>query len=114
MKELRQRVETPKIYLALDNLRVHYTAEVTEYASTHNIRLIYLPPYSSEFNPIELLWAFAKRKFRQEIVFMPDLRPKFVERCIIDCVATVSKDTMCKVVKRKKQDMRTWLECYHN
>jgi hypothetical protein len=44
--------------------------------------------YSSQFNPIEVLWAFAKREFRREMITITDYKDKrnklhkLVERCI--------------------------------
>jgi transposase len=44
----------------LDNLGTHKVAGVREAIEAAGARLLYLPPYSPEFNPIEL--AFAKLK----------------------------------------------------
>jgi transposase len=44
----------------LDNLGTHKVAGVREAVEAAGARLLYLPPYSPEFNPIEL--AFAKLK----------------------------------------------------
>lgn len=46
--------------LILDNLGAHKVAGVREAIAAVGARLLYLPPYSPEFNPIEM--AFAKRK----------------------------------------------------
>jgi len=46
--------------LILDNLGAHKVAGVREAIEAAGARLLYLPPYSPEFNPIEL--AFAKLK----------------------------------------------------
>src|SRR6185369_15611290 len=44
----------------LDNLGAHKVAGVREAVEAGGARLLYLPPYSPDFNPIEL--AFAKLK----------------------------------------------------
>lgn len=52
-----------KVYLILDNLRVHHSKKVTEWVKerdTH-IRLFHLPPYSPEYNPDEYLNNDLKR-----------------------------------------------------
>ncbi len=46
--------------LILDNLGVHKVAGVREASEAAGARLLYLPPYSPDFNPIEQ--AFAKLK----------------------------------------------------
>ena len=52
-----------KVYLILDNLRVHHSKAVSEWTDTHKeeIRLFYLPPYSPEYNPDEYLNNDLKR-----------------------------------------------------
>ena len=46
-----------KIFLLLDNLRVHHGKMVSEWASRHRekIELFFLPPYAPESNPDEYL-----------------------------------------------------------
>jgi len=46
----------------LDNLRAHKVAGIQAAVEARGARLVYLPPYSPDFNPIEL--AFAKLKAR--------------------------------------------------
>ena len=51
------RASTQKIFLILDNLKVHHGKKVTEWISRHQdkIRLFFLPPYAPESNPDEYL-----------------------------------------------------------
>ena len=46
--------------MVLDNLRAHTVKGAREAIEARGARLLYLPPYSPDFNPIEL--AFAKLK----------------------------------------------------
>ena len=46
--------------LILDNLGAHKVADAREAIAAAGARLLYLPPYSPEFNPIEM--AFSKLK----------------------------------------------------
>ena len=50
----------PGDVVVLDNLSVHKVAGLGEIAQKYGARLLYLPPYSPDFNPIEL--AFSKLK----------------------------------------------------
>ena len=52
-----------KVFLILDNLRVHHAKAVTAWLEEHKaqIELFYLPPYSPEYNPDELLNSDIKR-----------------------------------------------------
>ena len=52
-----------KVFLILDNLRVHHAKIVMEWLDEHKneIELFYLPPYAPEYNPDELLNSDVKR-----------------------------------------------------
>jgi transposase len=51
--------------LVMDNLAAHKVAGLAELLQTRHARLMYLPPYSPDFNPIELAWAKAKTGLRR-------------------------------------------------
>ena len=52
-----------KVFLVLDNLRVHHSKVVTAWLDEHKaeIELFFLPPYAPEYNPDELLNSDIKR-----------------------------------------------------
>ena len=50
----------PAISSLMDNLPAHKVIGIREAIETAGARLLYLPPYSPDFNPIEM--AFAKLK----------------------------------------------------
>ena len=50
----------PGDVVVLDNLPAHKVAGLAERVEARGARLLYLPPYSPDFNPIEL--AFSKLK----------------------------------------------------
>ncbi len=47
-----------------DNLRTHKVAAVREKIEATGATLLYLPPYSPDFNPIEPCWAKVKQALR--------------------------------------------------
>ena len=51
---------TPGQIVVMDNLRAHYRKEVRSLIEARGCSLLYLPPYSPDFSPIEL--AFSKIK----------------------------------------------------
>ncbi len=57
---------TRKVFLILDNLRVHHAKLVTEWLQEHQekIEVFYLPPYSPELNPDEDLNREFKTRLR--------------------------------------------------
>lgn len=50
------------IGLVVDNARIHHARSVRQKAIELDIHLLYLPPYSPKYNPIEFLWKDGKRK----------------------------------------------------
>ncbi|MEN3208576.1 IS630 family transposase [Methylorubrum populi] len=59
----------------LDNLAAHKVAGVREAIQAAGARLLYLPPYSPDFNPIEQIFAKLKADLRKAAArTVPDLR----------------------------------------
>lgn len=56
-------------YILMDNARIHHTSEVKEFIDSKDCKVLYTPPYSPWFNPIELCFSIVKRYFcrHQEI-----------------------------------------------
>jgi transposase len=51
--------------LVMDNLAAHHDRRVVQLCGGHGVRVIYLPPYSPDFNPIEPGWALQKQHVRK-------------------------------------------------
>jgi len=62
----------------IDNASWHKTLKVREYCEQNKITLLFLPPYSPEYNPIERVWSFLKSKIRQRFFKTADIFRKFV------------------------------------
>jgi transposase len=54
----------PQDVVILDNLATHKVAGVRQAIETAGARLLYLPPYAPDFNPIENLWSKIKHILR--------------------------------------------------
>lgn len=54
----------PADVVILDNLATHKVSGVREAIEAVGARLLYLPPYSPDFNPIENLWSKVKQILR--------------------------------------------------
>lgn len=52
-----------KILLVLDNARYHHAKKLKDYIESikDRLELFFLPPYSPEINPIEMLWKKTRR-----------------------------------------------------
>lgn len=54
----------PGQVVVMDNLPAHKNARVRELIEARGCRLLYLPPYSPDFNPIEKAWSKLKTYLR--------------------------------------------------
>ena len=50
----------PRSIAVMDNCSIHHVEEVTDLFNSAGILLLYLPPYSPDFNPIELAFSYVK------------------------------------------------------
>ena len=62
--QLRHKEKKKRILLIIDNARIHHAKKVRAYCEKNNIKLVYLPPYSPELNPIEFLRKRIKKTYR--------------------------------------------------
>lgn len=51
--------------IVLDNLGAHRASRIEEIAESCGARVIWLPPYSPDFSPIELMWSKVKTYLRR-------------------------------------------------
>jgi transposase len=54
----------PGDVVVMDNLPAHKSSRITSAVESAEARLIYLPPYSPDFNPIEPMWSKVKEALR--------------------------------------------------
>jgi transposase len=54
----------PGDQVVMDNLAAHKDRRVREMIEATGARIIFLPPYSPEWNPIELAWSWLKRRLK--------------------------------------------------
>ena len=54
----------PEDLVIMDNLATHKVAGVRQAIESAGARLLYLPPYSPDFNPIENMWSKIKQLLR--------------------------------------------------
>lgn len=66
----------PDDIIVMDNMRTHHSKAVKKVIDELKINVIYLPPYSPDFNPIENMWSKIKsvlRKLKARV--LSELRP---------------------------------------
>jgi len=54
----------PGSVIVLDNATFHKKSVIPDIAKTKGGRLLFLPPYSPDLNPIEIKWTWLKKKLR--------------------------------------------------
>ena len=57
--------------VVMDNLRAHHDPRVVSRCRARGVRLLYLPPYSPDLNPIEAGWALQKQHLRKYVPRSP-------------------------------------------
>lgn len=63
IRAIRRKNPSEKhIYLVLDNAPYNRAKKVRALARKLKVKILYLPPYSPNLNPIERLWKFMKKK----------------------------------------------------
>lgn len=72
--------------VVMDNLRAHKVAQVREKIEATGAHLLYLPPYSPDFNPIEQCWAKIKLGLRS----LKARTSKALDSAMTEALATIS------------------------
>lgn len=68
LRTVRERyVPDVTLVIVLDNAKIHKAGIVKEYCARNNIVLVYLPPYSPDLNPIEMVWRILKAKIANKV-----------------------------------------------
>jgi transposase len=74
----------PKLHsgdvIVMDNLRAHHDPRVAPACAARGVKVIYLPPYSPDFNPIESGWALQKQYVRRVAPRQPDALRRVARR----------------------------------
>ena len=64
----------PNQVVILDNATFHHGGRVAAMIEAAGCQLLYLPPYSPDFNRIEKCWAWLKSRIRKRLDQAPSLR----------------------------------------
>jgi len=84
----------------MDNMRTHHVKEVREVIDNLKINVVYLSPYSPDFNPIEKMWSKIKSILRKLKIRALENLPNAIEYafskvCSLDCLGWFSS---CNIV----------------
>ena len=76
----------PGQVVVMDNLSAHKNPAVRQCIEQTGARLLYLPPYSPDFNPIEQCWAKIKESLRTAKARLLDL----LDHAVTAAIATIT------------------------
>lgn len=75
-------------YLVMDNCTIHKSHPMMRKIESRGYRVMYLPPYSPELNPIEQFWATVKGKMkRHRLLSEENLSQRIADACNNVCVS---------------------------
>lgn len=86
LTKLVRKTQRP-LTIILDNHPAHKAGIVKSYAQANDLTLLFMPPYSCQFNSQERVWANVKREYRRLIAIQTDRITKEVLRAVIRQVA---------------------------
>jgi transposase len=68
--------------IIMDNASFHRKKVLAKIALRYGVNLIFLPPYSPDFNPIEKFWANLKKWLRKNIPFYSAISIAILKFCV--------------------------------
>ena len=75
----------PGQVVIIDNTAFHKSQEAKKLIETGGCRVLFLPPYSRDFNPIEQVWVNIKKKVQRMLQKMKGMK-------LADAIDSLSQD----------------------
>jgi transposase len=72
----------------MDNISFHKSACIQKALEKHGVSVIFIPPYSPQFDPIEEVFSHLKREFREQL-----LQETSFKLSIDNAIETISQKT---------------------
>ena len=91
LKEILLPTLRPGDIVVMDNMRSHHVKAVREILESKGMKVLYLPPYSPDLNPIEKMWSKMKAILRKWKIRCLEQLPDAIERALacvsqLDCL----------------------------
>ena len=72
LQRLKAKCVGRRVVVVLDNLRIHH-AKLLHDMYDENFKELFLPPYSSTLNPIEVFWSLVKRRWSKNLYHLTEV-----------------------------------------
>lgn len=100
LKETLLPTLKPGDIVVMDNMRSHHVKAVREVLEEKGMKILYLPPYSPDLNPIEKMWSKMKALLRGRKIRSLDLLPDAVRMSLasvlqMDCQHWFAASAYC-------------------
>jgi transposase len=86
-----QEILIPQLWvgaiIVMDNLPVHHATVVREAIEAVGAKVLFLPPYSPDFSPIELCWSKLKQLLRSAKARTREALDQALTRIINECIS---------------------------
>ena len=83
LKETLLPTLRPGDIVVMDNMRSHHVKAVREILEAKGMKVLYLPPYSPDLNPIEKMWSKMKAILRCWKIRSLDLLPDAIQKSLL-------------------------------
>lgn len=111
LEALATKTQLREATMLIDNLSLHHSNVVKEWAENAGLRLLFNAPYSSQYNPIEQLWGLAKRNFyRDEMVVEKEMKYCDVETNVIKYISEVPQEKIMNSVNHVLKYCRSYVD----
>lgn len=100
LKEILLPTLRPGDIVVMDNMRSHHVKAVREILEAKGMKVLYLPPYSPDLNPIEKMWPKMKAILRRWKIRTLDLLPDVIQNALscvspLDCFRWFAASDYC-------------------
>lgn len=98
LNEVKQKYPGKTIIMVLDNCKSHFTKKVQKFLeANNNLFLLFLSPYSPDFNVIERLWQILRKAVTNNFLFQSLGEVKFASTKFLQFLSSDEVKKICAI-----------------